>query len=135
MTGAHDRRMLARRLLAAATPPGGTLAALVAGIREASHRLDRAMSPLGPLTFRLIMDRAIRRAGAQYDSVRELDLGERGIDAAGLLGRWADRDEPAVRQAFEELLDAFLELLMALLGRDLTLVLVEEAIGQEDTND
>lgn len=77
---------------------------------------QRAITILGLVTIRAIMQRAIRQTAQQYPLIGELTVGENGLNSAELRSRLGDREREVIRRGFEELILNLFDLLAKLTG-------------------
>ena len=125
-----DFGILARQALAAAVGSPRTLPALVAGLGDVSGRLLRELAPvLGSLGVRAIMSRALKLATARRPYLSRVAVFEEGYEATSVLREKGDGAFEEVRDAFEDLLVTFLGILAGLVGRGLAGRLAAEALA------
>lgn len=77
---------------------------------------QRAITILGLVTIRAIMQRAIRQTAQQYPLIGELTVGDNGLNSAELRSRLGDREREVIRKGFEELILNLFDLLAKLTG-------------------
>lgn len=129
-TDTDELRELANRLLNEHISGERTLEALVKGLRLASQQLLAKLVPLlGSLAVRMLLTLAIRRVAERHDFVTEITVYEDGIDADDVLLAKSDADYDEVRVVFEDILASFLNRLAQMIGPDLTIRLVDEALA------
>jgi len=122
-------REAASRLLQAGQGENRTLQALVEQFHRVAKPLQAGLARvLGSLTVRLLVSRAIREASIRHPSLSGALVHENGVEAWTVLDSRSDEDYAEVQEALEDLLACFLEALERLLGRELTLSMVREAL-------
>ena len=77
---------------------------------------QRALTILGLVTIRAILQRAIRLTAQQYPLIGELTVSEEGLNISELHARVGEREKEIIRQGFEELILNLFDLLAELTG-------------------
>jgi len=92
---------------------------------------QRAITILGLVTIRAILQRAIRMTAQQYSLVGELTVGEEGLNIGELHARVGEREKEVIRQGFEELILNLFDLLAKLTGEAIVSKLFAEELPKE----
>lgn len=80
---------------------------------------QRALTILGLVTIRAIMQRAITLTAQEYPLIGKLAVGESGLNSADLRARMGERERDDIRKGFEELILNLFDLLAKLTGESI----------------
>jgi hypothetical protein len=80
---------------------------------------QRALTILGLVTIRAIMQRAITLTAQEYPLIGKLTVGENGLNSADLRARMGEREREDIRKGFEELILNLFDLLAKLTGESI----------------
>lgn len=93
---------------------------------------QRALTILGLVTIRAIMQRAIRQTAQQYSLIGELTVNEDGLNSADLRSRVSTREREVIRKGFEELILNLFDLLAKLTSETIVNKLFAEEMGRKN---
>jgi hypothetical protein len=98
---------------------------------------QRAITILGLVTIRAIMEHAIRLTAQDYVLIGELDVDENGLNSNELRARVNQREREVIREGFEELILNLFDLLAKLTGETIVTKLFADEIpsGRQSQRD
>jgi hypothetical protein len=98
---------------------------------------QRAITILGLVTIRAIMEHAIRMTAQDYALIGELDVDENGLNSSELRARVGERERKVIRKGFEELILNLFDLLAKLTSETIVTKLFADELppGRPGTRD